>query len=432
MTEDSAAGTTLLRGRYRLGELLGTGGLAGVYRAYDEFLGRDVAVKIFRATASAEIDFRRQEDEVNVLARLNHPNLVTLLDAAVDRSDPDNPRIYYVMELVEGTNLQQRLAEGSLTPRQIAQLGYYVAAGLEQVHHLDIVHRDVKPSNIMLASYLDDDSRITAKLTDFGIASVGSADPISENDIVTGTVAYLSPEQAAGELVTTATDIYSLGLVLLQCFTGELAYPGPPQHAALARLIDDPPIPGTVPEEWVPLLRGMTERNPVDRPGTHDVALALREKFTSEIGRHRFAAHPVPPGDAATEPSTDDAFDHITALAARVLDAPIAILTVGELTWFTVRRTAAVEGSTALLDPVALRDPTAAAAAGLEFCVTVPLNSPDGSALGSLCVLDVEPREASLAELATLADLATIVIRELALRPSSVSDRAASASASAS
>lgn len=408
--EQSAAGTTLLRGRYRLGELLGTGGLAGVYRAYDEFLGRDVAVKIFRATASAESDFHRQEDEVNVLARLNHPNLVTLLDAAVDRTDPDNPRIYYVMELVEGTDLQQRLREGALTPRQIAQLGYYVAAGLEQVHHLGIVHRDIKPSNIMLASYLNDDSRVTAKLTDFGIASLGSADPVKENEIVTGTVAYLSPEQASGELVTTSTDIYSLGLVLLQCFTGEIAFPGPPQHAALARLIDDPPIPASVPTEWVPLLRGMTEREAANRPGTHEVALALREMFTSEIGRHRKGDRPaanVEPFAAASAVVAGGTFDHITAIAATVLGAPLAILVSDRGLWFTSTLPDAPTDVRALLDP------TVAAAAGLGFSVAVPLIGPDGREHGVLSVLDFEAREPTLDDLATLTDLASIVVREL-------------------
>jgi len=409
-TEDSVAGSSLLRGRYRLGELLGTGGLAGVYRAFDEFLGRDVAIKIFRATAAAEIDFQRQEDEVNVLARLNHPNLVTLLDAAVDRSDPENPRIYYVMELVEGANLQQRLSGGALTPRQIAQLGYYVAAGLEQVHHLGIVHRDVKPSNIMLANYLDDDTRISAKLTDFGIASVGSAGPIDENEIVTGTVAYLSPEQASGSVVTTATDIYSLGLVLLQCFTGEVAFAGPPEHAALARLIDDPPIPDSVPAEWVPLLRGMTERVPANRPSTHEVALSLREMFTAELGRHRLGDRletAVEPFAAASATTSGGTFDHITAIAAAVLSSPLAILATDRGLWFTCTLPDVPSDVRTLLDPVA------AAAAGLEFSVAVPLIDSDGREHGMLGVLDAQPREATLADLATLSDLASIVLREL-------------------
>lgn len=403
-TEDSAAGTTLLRSRYRLGDLIGTGGLAGVYRAHDEFLGRDVAIKIFRASASAENEFRRQEDEVNLLARLNHPNLVTLLDAAVDRTDPDNPRIYYVMELVDGTDLQQRLGEGTLSARQIAQLGYCVAAGLEQVHHLGIVHRDVKPSNILLANYLDDHARITAKLTDFGIASIGSG-PLADNEIVTGTVAYLSPEQAAGKAVTTASDTYSLGLVLLQCFTGELAFPGPPQHATMARLVVDPEIPDSVPAEWAPLLRGMTERNPADRPSIHEVALALQEMFSAEPGRHRLAE----PARGRSTGVSDEVFDRITALTARVLGVPFAVLSVTghDRVWF-----ASHSGDTTP-DPRALVDPLSAADLGLKFYAGVPLRDEGGDELGKLCVLDFDTRSLSDDERATLDDLAAMVAREL-------------------
>src|SRR5687768_610351 len=131
--------TTRLRNRYQLQALIEAGGMAQVYRAFDETLGREVAVKVFKSSASAEADFQRQEAEVNVLARLNHPNLVTLFDAAVDRADPENPRIYYVMELVPGTDLKRRLDEGPLVPRQIAQLGYYTAAALEHVHSIGIV-----------------------------------------------------------------------------------------------------------------------------------------------------------------------------------------------------------------------------------------------------------------------------------------------------
>lgn len=412
-TEDSTADTALLKGRYRLGELIGTGGLAGVYRAHDEFLGRDVAVKIFRASASAEIDFRRQEDEVNVLARLSHPNLVTLLDAAVDRSVPEEPRIYYVMELVEGTDLERRIREGSLTPRQIAQLGYYVASALELVHYNGIVHRDIKPSNILLASYLDDDSRIVAKLTDFGIASIGDAAPIAENEIVTGTVAYFSPEQSAGELVTAASDIYSLGLVLLQCFTGELAFPGPPQHSALVRQLDDPPMPEVVPEDWIPLLRAMTARDPAERPDGHEVALALREMFAAEIGRHRRDDSPA--GDAAAA-KVDSEFtarggvemDRIIALAVRVLRATAAIVRLerDDLVW--------VGPPGVAVDSRAL-DPAGAGEQGFAFSARVPLRSADGRDLGILAVLDVAPRDLGDEEQAILDDLAAIAVREIEL-----------------
>lgn len=288
-----------LQDRYVLGELIASGGMAEVFRARDEFLGRDVAVKMFRASATAEFDFRRQEDEVNVVARLTHPNLVTLLDAAVDRSSSET-RIYYVMELVGGTDLKRRLDEGPLVPRQVAQIGYYVATALEYVHSHGIVHRDVKPANILL-TFNDDGTRVTAKLGDFGVASIGPAQAIADDEIVTGTVAYLSPEQARGEEVGPASDVYALGLVLLQCFTATLAFPGPPQHSALSRLLDDPEITESVPEEWIPLLRAMTSRELKERPDIHDVALALRQMFAAETGRHRGAADDTTSGTASPD-----------------------------------------------------------------------------------------------------------------------------------
>ncbi len=222
MTRESTA--LLLKGRYELGALVGQGGLAAVYRARDANLGRDVAVKVFRDNANAEEVFARQEAEVNMLATLVHPGIVTLLDAAVDRN-ATSTRIYYVMELVEGRDLRSRLDEGPLPPRQVAQLGSDIAEALEYVHHRDIVHRDIKPANILLGDYLDD-GRMRAKLTDFGIATVGGSDPLTGDEVVTGTAAYLSPEQASGAAVESSTDIYSLGLVLLQCLTGRVPFEG--------------------------------------------------------------------------------------------------------------------------------------------------------------------------------------------------------------
>ena len=275
----------LLRNRYRIGAVLGQGGLATVYGATDEFLGRPVAVKLFHASASAEEDLRRQEDEVNTLAMLNHPDLVTLLDVGVHRAD-DQSHIFSVMELIHGTDLRRRLAEGPMSPRQIAQLGYHVASGLEHVHGLGIVHRDVKPANILL-QHLQDSTRVSAKLGDFGLASRGIGPATSAGQTITGTVAYVSPEQARGDVVTTASDVYSLGLVLLECFTRRLAFPGDPQESLAARLVYAPVMDERVPEEWVPLLRAMTALDPADRPPIGEITKALRDAFASETGRHR-------------------------------------------------------------------------------------------------------------------------------------------------
>ena len=444
MAEDQ--GPIKLQGRYLLGELIASGGMAKVFRARDEFLGRDVAIKVFRASANAENDFRRQEDEVNVVARLSHPNLVTLLDAAVDRTVDGETQIYYVMELVEGTDLKRRLDEGPLVARQIAQLGHFVASALEYVHEMGIVHRDVKPANILL-TFTDDGSRIRAKLGDFGVASMGPAEPIGEHELVTGTVAYLSPEQARGDEVGPASDVYALGLVLLECFTGELAFPGAPQYSAMSRLLKDPDIPPTVPTEWVQLLRAMTAREAGDRPDIHDVTIALRQMFTAESGRHK--ADPQWPQNEAgrlqavkrydvlgTPP--EDAFDNITSLAARALRTPVAIVSVvdADRIWFKsahglditeITRDPGLCASAILSDepwviedarhdPRAQANPLVAGEFGLQFYAGVPLTTPDGYNLGTLCVLDFSPRTITADEIDTLTDLAAMVMRELELR----------------
>ncbi len=434
-----------LRTRYTIQDLIARGGMAEVYRARDEFLGRDVALKVFRASATAEADFQRQQDEINVLARLSHPNLVTLLDAAVDRSEPEQRRIYYVMELVEGEDLKRRLDRGPLLPRQVAQLGYYSALALEYVHGQGIVHRDVKPANILVTSN-DENTQVSAKLGDFGIASVGPSAAIGDDDIVTGTVAYLSPEQARGEEVGPASDIYSLGLVLLQCFTGELAFPGPPQHSAMARLLDDPAIPASVPEEWAPLLKAMTNRDPAGRPELHDVTIALRQMFAAETGRHKLVARTTDEDDrmaavrrtALLDTPPDEAFDRITALAARVLSVPVAIISVvdQDRIWFKSHHGLDIEQITkdpglcasAILqdEPWVIEDarhderakdnPLVAGEFGLQFYAGVPLRTVDGFKIGTLCVLALEPRTLTAEELATLVDLADMVMRELQLR----------------
>lgn len=283
----------LLGGRYRLQTIIGDGGTASVYQARDEFLGRDVAVKMFRSSASAEKSFKQQEDEVNVLASLSHPGLVTLLDAAIDKSDPDKHRIYYVMELVEGVDLRRRLKAGTLPPRQVAQIAHDLADGLEYVHARGIVHRDIKPANVLLSDFSVTGGRIHAKLSDFGIALRGESGELEEDGTVTGTVAYLSPEQARGDAITTASDVYSLGLVLLQCFTGRLAFEGTPLESSAARLARDPEIPADVPAIWRDLIRAMTERDPLDRPAIHDLSIAFLEAIQYGSGRHKGVDVPI-------------------------------------------------------------------------------------------------------------------------------------------
>lgn len=255
----------MVAGRYRLGEVLGRGGMADVHRATDTVLAREVAVKLLRSTADQASDRARFTAEARTLAGLSHRGLVTVLDAGVDEEHP-----FLVMELVEGTTLGARLADGPLPAAEAARIGQQVADALSYAHGRGVVHRDVKPGNVLLAP----DGRV--KLADFGIARlIGDTVRHTQTGTAVGTAAYLAPEQVRGEELDTSVDVWSLGLVLLEALTGERAYPGSPTESAMARLHRPPPVPADLPPGWSDLLRAMTAADPAARPSTAQVAARL-------------------------------------------------------------------------------------------------------------------------------------------------------------
>jgi len=262
----------LLLDRYQPVELLARGGSASVFRATDILLGRDVAVKVFSAGEETDVDKFREE--LRVLAAISHHGVVSVLDAGIDQSTASDPRPFLVMELVHGKTVGQLIDDGGLSILAIGGIAFEVAETLEYVHAQGIIHRDVSPSNIMLVDYGTGSSRPRARLTDFGLAVASGW--ISTEELAEGTVPYLSPEQALRYRLTTATDIYSLGLVLLECFTGTPAFPGEPVEAALARTVDAPPIPSSVPKPWRLLIDSMTKMAPEDRPSAADVLDSAR------------------------------------------------------------------------------------------------------------------------------------------------------------
>ncbi len=291
----------LLGHRYRTVELLGTGGAASVYRALDENLNREVAVKRFHPGASDDDEERRQQTETLLLATLNHPGLVTLLDAGTHKEENGRTSTYLVMELVDGPDLRNTLKSGPLTPSGTASLGADLADALNYVHSNGVIHRDVKPANILLYPQAENDTRLYPKLTDFGIARMAEATMATAHGATIGTANYLSPEQAMGSAVDPRTDIYSLGLVLLECLTGEKAFPGPIVESAVARLVRDPEIPAELGSEWVELLKAMTARVVEERPEAHDVASALRALAAeSEALQYAVASTDFGPDDAVT------------------------------------------------------------------------------------------------------------------------------------
>jgi eukaryotic-like serine/threonine-protein kinase len=251
-------GPTVLAGRYRVVERLGRGGMADVYRAEDGVLGRNVAVKIFRGGLERDAHLARFRAEIRTLARLTHPNLVALYDAGGEVTEP-----WCAMEYVNGGSLADRAAP--LSDAELAGFGEQVAAALAYVHGRGIVHRDVKPSNVLL------DLEGGAFLSDFGIARLVDGTRMTQSGLMIGTAAFLSPEQVRGEPAGPAADVYALGLVLLEGLTGHREYPGTAVESAVARLSRPPVVPSVLGADWAELLTGMTAADAEARPSADTV-----------------------------------------------------------------------------------------------------------------------------------------------------------------
>jgi serine/threonine protein kinase len=252
-------------GRYRLTKQLGSGAFGTVWAARDERLDRDVAVKIL---PRSRVIHQRFEREARAAARLQHPAIVTLYEAAVD-----DEGAYLVSELVRGRTLDQTLAAGKLSDREIIEIGISLCEALDHAHDQGVIHRDVKPSNILVSNR---SSNVVgrAKLTDFGVAHVVGGDSLTRTGDVIGTLAYMAPEQAEGREVTPGADLYSLALVLYEALSGVNPLSDAPRYGLRARRL------GT----FVPPLR--RQRRDLPRQLGAGIDLALRPRV-SERGTLR-------------------------------------------------------------------------------------------------------------------------------------------------
>jgi serine/threonine protein kinase len=279
----------VIDGRYVVDELLGRGGMAEVYRAWDTETERPIALKVLSGVEPH--DARRFRSEVDVLTRLDHPGLVKLRGSGTHGGVP-----YLVLDLAEGPTLAGELVEGPLSRERALAVGQQLAEALAHAHESGVVHRDVKPSNILF----DDEGR--ARLADFGIARVAGTPSLTGTGQLVGSIPYLSPEQVEGRPVGPPTDVYALGLVLIECLTGRPCYPGGQIEAAVARLHRPPAVPDGLPRWLGAMLTAMTEPGPGRRPSAAAVADALRREDVAPI-LAATQALAAPAGDTAVYPT---------------------------------------------------------------------------------------------------------------------------------
>ncbi|MBI4322533.1 MAG: protein kinase [Chloroflexi bacterium] len=285
-------------GGYEIVGEIGRGGMATVYRAHQPSLDRYVAMKALRSAENADLQFReRFRQEARLIARLCHPNIVQVYDL-IEQGD----QLYLVMELVEGTSLRDRLG-GALDPQQALAIIAQVGAALDLAHANGIVHRDVKPSNVLL------DAHGRALLTDFGIARLmGAKTGLTGAQIVLGTPDYMSPEQAAGHTVGAAADIYALGVMAFEMVTGQLPFRGDTTLAVMRAHVQDP-VPRaseanhSLPQAVDVVLDRAMAKEPGERYATGaELATELRQALTptAELTRETRASTP---GVVAARPS---------------------------------------------------------------------------------------------------------------------------------
>jgi eukaryotic-like serine/threonine-protein kinase len=269
-------------GHYRIIEKIGEGGMGEVYRARDDRLARDVALKIIHPTSASDQDrLRRFEHEARASAALNHPNIVAIYDIGVHQGAP-----YIVSELLEGVTLRERLFDGALPVRQATDYGSQIAQGLMAAHEKNIIHRDLKPENVFVTK----DGRV--KILDFGIAKLIPREDVekqsratlttqTKSGVVVGSTAYMSPEQLRGKPVDHRSDIFSFGAILYEMLSGKRAFRGETDVDTVTAVLKEDPVDITeirpsVPEAFEPIVAHCLEKAPEDRfQSVRDLAFAL-------------------------------------------------------------------------------------------------------------------------------------------------------------
>ncbi|MFI1256929.1 protein kinase [Streptomyces netropsis] len=281
----------LVADRYRLGDLLGRGGMGEVWRAHDEVLGRQVAVKLLLGDDGDESSAARFRMEAQTAARLNHPQVVAVYDFGAWEG-----RFYLVMELVQGPSLADLSARGAFAPERVADIAAQAASGLAAAHRQGVVHRDVKPGNLML------DADGTLKIGDFGIARFvdETSAALTRAGQIVGTSTYLAPERALGRMAGPGSDVYALGCVLYQLLVGQPPFWADSPTALLYLHVDAEPVPPRrhgvdMPYAFEAYLLRMLAKEPEERPSAEEAA----DWFGSDSWRDVAQPMPMPAPTAA-------------------------------------------------------------------------------------------------------------------------------------
>src|ERR671935_882174 len=272
------ADNTVVDGRYRILNRIGSGGMADVYRAEDTHLGREVALKVLHRRFAEDDEFvQRFRREASSAAGLQHPNVVQVYD----RGEWDGT-YYIAMEFLEGRSLKQIIREeGPLDPDRAIDIVIQVLRAERFAHKRGIVHRDIKPHNVIV----DDEGN--AKVTDFGIARAGASD-MTETGSILGTAQYLSPEQAQGHAVSASSDLYAIGIVLYEMLTGRVPFDAESAVSIALKHVSEAPPPMAVlnpdvPAELEQVVMWALNKNPVDRPANADQFITALEQAREGI-----------------------------------------------------------------------------------------------------------------------------------------------------
>jgi eukaryotic-like serine/threonine-protein kinase len=306
------AGATL-GARYTLERRIGAGGFSQVWRAHDAVLDRPVAIKLLHSEHDHHGEaVARFRNEAQLAGRLSHENIARVYDFC-DAIGAEPP--YLVMELIDGPSLADVLAAGPLGPPRAMDVMEQVAAGLDTAHASGLIHRDIKPGNIMLTR------AGVVKITDFGLSHTFASAPVTRTGMVVGTPAYLAPERAAGARATPASDLYALGVVGYECLAGSPPFTGSPLEVATAQVRQPfPPLPPDVPGPVAALIADLTAKDPAVRPDARTTArraAGVRDWLTDDISG-------APSWPQETTPWSAAVVDHPTIVAVHTPVEPWA------------------------------------------------------------------------------------------------------------